>query len=462
MQISQDRITRLFLRQITIGVFATLLVCQSGGVLRAQEKTDQPVCEGDLAEQIKSRVDAAAKDAGFSGAVLVAKDGEVILAHAAGQQDNSAKDELQTTTLFEIASCTKSFTGVAAVLLQQQGRLNLDDSIAEHLPGVPDHCKSITVRHLLQHTSGIPGDTYGPRTSDASAAVAAFLRNAPKSRPGTKHEYWNQGYALLSEVIASASGKSFADFCKEEIFAPVKMTSSRFNGDEAPADRQVAVGKSLQGPKRSALSHPYSDSYDFSYRAMGGMVTNVWDINRFFNVLDGESLLTKESIVEMTTIGKSDYALGWKIQGKDDDLAWWHSGGVRGFVSVMKYFPNTKSHYIILTNSDDGRAVWPLAQYFDQALKGQLLGPIDGEMLAKISGTYVAGRRSFTIPDTAETLTGEFHWGGPVTRGPLGMMGDGKVGFFDGDKNYPVEFEFGEDGKATGCTVFDTELTRRK
>ena len=82
--------------------------------------------------------------------------------------------------------------------------------------------------------------------------------------------------------------------------------------------------------------------------------------------------------------------------------------------------------------------------------------------LAKISGTYVAGRRSFTIPDTAETLTGEFHWGGPVTRGPLGMMGDGKVGFFDGDKNYPVEFEFGEDGKATRCTVFDTELTRRK
>lgn len=310
-----SRITRFF--QI-VGAFVVTLACDTA----CAQSQDRAVCEGELGQRVKTQIEAVAREKGFNGVVLMAKDGEVILAHAVGSSHNEANDPLTTTTLFEIASCTKSFAGAAAVLLQQQGRLNLDDSIAEHLPGVPEHSKSITVRHLIEHTSGIPGDTYGPGTDDVSATVRALLRKAPAHRPGTRHEYWNQGYALLSEVIASASGKSFADFCKEEIFAASNMDSSCFNGDRAPQGATVAIGRATRGQNRSALSHPYSDSYDFSYRAMGGMVTNVWDLWRFTRGLKDKSLLNEQSLKEMTTVGQGDYALGWKIEGQGDDLAW--------------------------------------------------------------------------------------------------------------------------------------------
>ena len=94
---------------------------------------------------------------GFSGAVLAAKNGKVVAAVGVGSSDLAGKSRITSGTLFEIASVTKQFTAAAIMRLVQEGRLKLDDSIAKHLPGVPEDCRAITVRHLLQHTSGIPG-----------------------------------------------------------------------------------------------------------------------------------------------------------------------------------------------------------------------------------------------------------------------------------------------------------------
>jgi len=136
-----------------------------------------------------------AESAGFSGAILAAREGEVVAAVGIGHADLRGSQANTPATLFEIASATKSFTAVAVMRLVQEGRLELDDSIAEHLPDVPKDCRTITVRHLLQHTSGIPGSNSQGSGKKLESVLPQFLSGGPRHAPGTHFEYWNQDYA---------------------------------------------------------------------------------------------------------------------------------------------------------------------------------------------------------------------------------------------------------------------------
>ena len=139
---------------LRVGVAAILVLAVLQGRAHCYDGTIQ---EGELGERIVDFVQLAHEDLGFQGVVLAARDGKVIAAVAVGETGSKRNEALTVETLFEIASCTKPFTAVAIMKLAEQGKLTLDDSIAEHLPGVPENCRAITVRHLLQHTSGIPG-----------------------------------------------------------------------------------------------------------------------------------------------------------------------------------------------------------------------------------------------------------------------------------------------------------------
>ena len=158
--------------------------------------------------------------------MLAAKDGEVQCAIAVGNINANHDAPLETTTLFEIASATKPFAAIAALLLEEQGRLSLDDSISKHLPGIPENCRDITVKHLIEHTSGIPGSNTRGRGDDVAKVIPTFLAGGPKHPPGTHREYWNQGYSLLSEIIARASGQSYVDFTRDAIFEKAGMGHS--------------------------------------------------------------------------------------------------------------------------------------------------------------------------------------------------------------------------------------------
>ena len=181
-----------------------------------------------IVEYVKSQ-----EGAGFRGAVLAAKNGKVVAAVGVGSSDLAGKSRITPSTLFEIASATKQFTAAAIMRLVQEGRLGLDDSIAKHLPGVPEECRAITVRHLLQHTSGIPGKNSQGGGKDLGKVLPLFLRGGPRHPPGTHWEYWNQGYALLSEIIARVSGEPYTDFCRRALFTPSGMHVTRFTGDTA-------------------------------------------------------------------------------------------------------------------------------------------------------------------------------------------------------------------------------------
>jgi CubicO group peptidase (beta-lactamase class C family) len=331
---------------------AFVVVAMAGSVRAQAQREDGVSSAGDVGRRMVEFV-RRAESAGFSGAVLAGRGGRVVAAVGIGSADLAGDVPITPSTLFEIGSATKQFTAAAVLRLVQQGKLRLEDSIARYLPGVPEDCRPITVRHLLQHTSGIPGTNSAGAGDDLDQVLPLFLRGGPRHPPGTHWEYWNQGYALLSEIVARAAGDDYTAFCKQELFAPTGMSATRFTGDAAPEGWTVAVGRSQRGQPRSALEHPYG-RYGFQYRGMGGVVTTVWDLWRWDRALRGDRVLDANSKSKLFEPGLNDYALGWFV--KKDARGRWvqsHGGAVRGFVCELRRYPGQDACLFVLCNRDD-------------------------------------------------------------------------------------------------------------
>ncbi|HEX6960696.1 MAG TPA: serine hydrolase domain-containing protein [Lacipirellula sp.] len=399
---------------------------------------------GDTGKQIVELVRSANRDAGFSGAVLAGRNGKVIAAVAVGE---SGGKPLEVTTLFEIGSCTKPFTAVAVMKLVEQGKLALDDSIADHLPGVPENCRAITVRHLLQHTSGIPGTNYQGSGTKLAAVLPLFLDGGPRTKPGERHEYWNQGYALLSEVIARASGKSYTAYVRDEIFKPCKMQSSCFTGDRLPKGAVASIGVSTTGRNRGALEHPYGE-YGFQYRGMGGLVTNLVDLWRFDRTLAAEKLLTTESIAEMTRPGPEGYALGWRVTRLDSGrTVHYHSGSVRGFLASIRRDPEDDGCLVVLANSDASAPFDLVQSQCEAVMEGreasvELPKQLDPKLIEELAGVYRDEKgRTMTVSREGGLTRALIDWHGPKTHGYLSATDTDQLSFDMMKSASPLTFE---------------------
>jgi|GEM_PF-5699 len=430
---------------------------------RTTEEEERTLGTGAVGERIVAFAERAAST-GFSGAVLAAKGGEVIAAVGVGSADLEGAVPITPATLFEIASATKQFTAAAVMVLVQQGRLGLDDPIAKHLDGVPEECAAITVRHLLQHTSGIPGTNSQGGGDDLDAVLPKFLRGGPAHTPGTHWEYWNQGYALLSEIIARGAEQDYVSFCKKALFAPAGMTKTLFTGDEAPENTTVATGFSARGQPRSALDHPYG-SYGFQYRGMGGAVTSVWDLWRWDRALGGDEILGADAKKELFRPGLRDYALGWFVwknpQGK---LTHSHGGGVRGFACDVRRYPEEDACLFVLCNRDDFQA-WRIAKVLEEILfsdhPGHAMPPrmVDAEAAAAVAGRYEEpGGKTLTITVDGKVVRAETSRQGtdgkPKTtaRAYLGLDDNGKLVYYDWASSVEVTLKRKGDEPAIGLS----------
>lgn len=390
---------------------------------------------GDRGFAVVRAVDSAERD-GFTGVVLAADRGQILAVVATG----SGTDATRPDTLFEIASLTKQFTAAAVLRLAQDGLLSLDDPIAKHLPGVPPDSQAITLRHLLGHTSGIPGSNSRGGGQDIRAALPEFLQGGPRHPPGTRWEYWNQGYAILSEVVARASGKPFAQYVRDELFRPAGMSHSGFTGDTPPADPPVAVGRSGSGPQRSAFEHPYG-SDGLQYRGMGGAVTNVWDLWLWDRALHRDAVLSDALKAELFAPGLGDYALGWFVLQGPHGAVHHHSGLVRGFAASLRRYPDRDGLIVVLGSTDqyrtDSLALAIERAIFDDAPPA-LNGPGLEQLLARLVGQY-SGPRDTKLIIQADLATpgrapARITWAGrfPDTAGSV-ILRDGSLVFDDGD-----------------------------
>lgn len=442
---------------------ASLVCCLTAGLL-AQQSADA----GDPDERVVGKrgkaIAALVREMeahGFCGAVLAARDGEIAAALGVGLADPATKRRNTGKTLFEIASSTKQFTAAAILVLQQDGKLSLDDPIGKHLPGVPKHAESVTVRHLLQHTSGFPPERTAGGQDDLAKSVKAFLREPPSHPPGKRFGYWNPGYALLAGIVERTSGQNYVAFCQRRLFAPAGMATSTFTGERAPTGVVLATGSERAKP-RTALEHPYR-SYGFQYRGMGGAVCNVYDLWRWDRALAGEKVLSKASKEMLFRPGLEDYALGWVVTKEPRrGVRQEHGGDVDGFHTAMRRYPDHDLFVVVLTNGNGA-----MRNEVADAVTAMLFDEPSPILPAALAGRLVGAWKNdrgdvLRVQATGPLLLAQIEWAAGM-RTSLRLAGSdpGTLAVFDlaAGAHYPVAVA--EEGEAVVSLQFEGMTFRR-
>jgi D-alanyl-D-alanine carboxypeptidase len=286
----------------------------------------------------------------------VLKDGEVALARGFGSANLAAGTEASETTVYPLASLTKQFTATGIMLLAQRGELSLDDAVGGHLEGIPEIWRTITLRQLLNHTSGIPDfvATAGfPQLSTrhhSPGAVLAWVASQPLHfSPGAGWHYSNTNYFLLGMVIERVSGQEYGAFVAEQIFRPLGMHSTRLDA-RGRRLRNRAQGYVWKNDEVQIADRP---SPTVAYSA-GGLVGTVVDFMKWQQALQAPRLLSQTSLSQMwapTRLAQGEihpYGYGWRIHAKQKCIS--HSGHVQGASAFMASCPTQKFAVILLAN----------------------------------------------------------------------------------------------------------------
>ncbi len=277
-------------------------------------------------------------EGGFCGSVLVAARGKVILEKGYGLADVGAQKPIGTDALWDWASVSKQFTAAAVLRLQDQKKLRLDDPLSKLFKDVPADKAKVTLRQILNHTSGIEsgfkqGWDFDAKKRDSFEALV--LKLPMTSAPGEKWEYSNSGYAFAAAIVERVSGRSFEEYCEEQVFKPAGMKGATFIGrpglDLACVPR-IERGKGFSDRPRS-FAFAYGNELSWGYRGCGGAVATARDMCNWDRALRGEKVLSKAAKEDLYRVGLNDYALGWFVKKTPGGLRVEHTGGVLGVVT---------------------------------------------------------------------------------------------------------------------------------
>ena len=288
----------------------------------------------------------------FTGAVLVARDGEVLLDRGYGFANREWSVPNDGDTKFRLGSVTKQFTAVAIMLLNERGLVDLDAPVKTYLPEAPAAWDGVTVRHLLTHTAGVPNftdfDDYGasktlPATIDS--LIGRFRDRPLDFQPGEGWSYSNSGYILLTAIVEKASGRSYADFVAETLFQPLGMADSGYDSHAAVLPRRAS------GYAPTARGIVNADYIDMSIpQGAGALYSTTRDLLKWEQGLFGGRLLTPASLALLTTPVRNQYAFGLAVTQAGGNTTIAHSGGIEGFNTHMAWDPDRRMTVIVLGN----------------------------------------------------------------------------------------------------------------
>jgi CubicO group peptidase (beta-lactamase class C family) len=310
------------------------------------------------------------------------KDGKLVYKRAFGMANLEYDVPNTTSTLFNLASVSKPFTAMSIALLAQQGKLSLDDDIRKYLPELPKYDETITIRHLIHHTSGIREYQalvlFGGLGTDNAYSDKTILNMLARQKnisfkPGSKHQYSNSNYHLLGIIVGRVSGKSLRAFAEENIFKPMGMKNTLFFDNRFEVVKNRASGY-MVGPDKSIRAR----SSLFDLVGGGGVLTTVEDLYLWTQNYYEPKVGNKETIQLLTTPGnliggeKMTYAFGlWRHEHKGLPVIE-HSGNMSGFRAKIFSFPEQKFTAIALCNN---MAILPsviVNKLVDIYLEGQL------------------------------------------------------------------------------------------
>jgi CubicO group peptidase (beta-lactamase class C family) len=315
-------------------------------VVSAQTGT---IASNATATAIDSYINELVEQGQFSGAVLVAHNGRIMLSQGYGMADSEQQIANTPQTRFRLASLTKPFTAIAVLMLHAEGKLNINNSVCLYIQPCPPAWQPVTIRHLLSHTSGIPNytDFFDFELSEMHNTTPNELigrfRDLPLNyEPGTMYYYNNSGYVLLGVIIERASGQPYEDFLRANIFEPLNMENTGYDHNMNFIHDQ-AIGYSTVG-----IEAPFIDVS--TLHAAGSLYSTVEDMYRWEQALADNYLLPRSLRAEMFTPVHYGYGYGWRIGNLFDRPAMSHPGFINGFSNYMVRFPTTETFIIVCSN----------------------------------------------------------------------------------------------------------------
>ncbi len=353
----------------------------------------RPAGEGPKAKQVDALLAGLMSDQEPGAAILVVKDGRSVIERGHGVTDMRTMHRIDARTNFRLASVTKQFTAASIMLLGRDGKLRYEDSLTDIFPDFPDYGRAITIRHLLNHTSGLPDyeDLMPPanpalpleqvQIKDAGVFELLKRQKAGKFAPGARWAYSNSGYVLLGLIVKKVSGRPFAEFLHDRIFVPLKMMSTiAYERGKNDVPNRAYGHTKERGRWRETDQSPTSATL-----GDGGVYSSLSDLAKWDEALCQDTLLSEPEMRPAVTPVRvlegpptepdgtpAVYGFGWFLNPWKGHARMWHYGETAGFRTAIQRF------------TDDGLTVIVLCNRAD----------IDAAALAlKVAGLYLEGSR---------------------------------------------------------------------
>ena len=302
-----------------------------------------------LSERIDKQLKEYYENGLFSGSVLIVKNDEEIYKNEFGFSDFANKKLINDSIVFYIASVTKQFTAYSILKLVEQGKISLTDWIGEYIEGLPPHFHYLTIEQILNHTSGMP-DWFGEnlyREGLTNQDIYNWLISQELSYiPGTKYNYSNAGYILLSMLIENVSNSTFSEFLQENIFLPNEMNKTF-----------VCENNNVKTPNKAFAYDLTDQSYDYDLftTGAGGIYSNTNDLFKWHLFLLQDTLISRNDNFKLYQSGrlkngdKTNIGFGWAILNDYQGYVL-TTGGFKGFRSFLLRSINDNTIIIILSN----------------------------------------------------------------------------------------------------------------
>lgn len=305
----------------------------------------------------------------FTGAVLVSRNGEVLLSRGYGLADRDKNFPNTPQTKYRLGSITKQFTAMAILMLQARNKLKVQDFVCRYIPECPMLWQEITIHHLLTHTSGIPDFTDFPNFDSTRAipsapwqTIARFKDRPLDFKPGEQWSYSNSGYVLLGYIIEQASGQSYETFLQQFIFEPLQMKNTGYDhNDGSLATGYTGFYDHWEKAAYMDMSIPYSAA---------GLYSTIEDLYRWDQVLDTEQLGSQELLHLMftpqvsTPAGNLSYGYGWFVGEMNHHLLVGHGDGFLSFIAAGQTYTSNSGNGPQGNNDIEGFAA-EIRRYID-------------------------------------------------------------------------------------------------
>ena len=341
-------------------------------------------------------------DYGFSGTVLVVRDGQVLLVKGYGLADAERGVRNTAETRFEMNSMTKMFTGAAILQLAAQGRLRLSDPVAHYLHGFPPAKERATIEQLATHTAGLIS-AGADLAGDSRDAFVRDVAAAPlESEPGARYRYSNAGFSLLAVLIEIVSGESYEEYLRRHVFEPAEMLTARFRTGVPSNDPRFAHGY-VGTP--AALEPGPPNPYVWGTKGAGGVWTTVGDMYRWVLALEKGRVVpeAQRRVLLSPPPAPAEEVFGWHVSTVDGRQRIDKGGGSDDFASQLLYWP--RERVVIVWASNNTRQRWrrtmnqvlPAVVFGDNAAPLPRVVPNGQSMVDARRHSYVAERDTLDL-----------------------------------------------------------------